>query len=145
EEKRPRWGGRTSNPVGAVDGPLWVRLPLSSAIHFRPGRQAPGPSIQTKDSSPMAHEAGGDNRYTRGLAACVSGLRYEQIPAEVLARIKLLILDSLGCAIYGSELPWSRILVDTLRRLDNGAGASVWGTPYRLSAPHAALVNGTLV
>ena len=31
EEKRPRWGGRTSNPVGAVDGPLWVRLPLSSA------------------------------------------------------------------------------------------------------------------
>ena len=32
EEKRPRWGGRTSNPVGAVDGPLWVRLPLSSAI-----------------------------------------------------------------------------------------------------------------
>ena len=37
EEKHPRWGGRTSNPVGAVDGPLWVRLPLSSAISCMKG------------------------------------------------------------------------------------------------------------
>ena len=43
EEKRPRWGGRTSNPVGAVDGPLWVRLPLSSAIALHRSGQAPRP------------------------------------------------------------------------------------------------------
>ena len=44
------------------------------------------------------HGAGG-NVYTRGIADFVSGLRYEDIPAEVIARIKLLILDSLGCAL----------------------------------------------
>ena len=31
EGNRSRWGGRTSNPVGAAGGPAWVRLPLSSA------------------------------------------------------------------------------------------------------------------
>jgi hypothetical protein len=33
------------------------------------------------------------NPYTQGMAAFVSGLRYEQIPEEVIERIKLLILD----------------------------------------------------
>ena len=93
----------------------------------------------------MAHDPVTDNRYTRGLAEFISTLAYERIPSEVIERIKLLILDSLGCAIYGAELPWSRILLDTLRSVDETPGARVWGTPYRLSAPHAALANGSLV
>src|ERR1700686_2269149 len=86
-----------------------------------------------------------DNPYTQGMAAFVSGLRYEQIPEEVIERIKLLILDSLGCAIYGADLEWSRILMRTLQQLDSSRSCGVWGTSLRLSAPHAALVNGTLV
>ena len=42
-----------------------------------------------------ASETPADNPYTQGMAAFVSGLRYEQIPEEVIDRIKLLILDSL--------------------------------------------------
>jgi 2-methylcitrate dehydratase PrpD len=87
----------------------------------------------------------GSNPYTRGIADFVTGLRYEDVPAEVIARIKLLMLDSLGCALYGAELPWSRILMETLAETDTSTGVSVWGTKRRLSAPHAALVNGTLV
>jgi 2-methylcitrate dehydratase PrpD len=86
-----------------------------------------------------------DNRYTQGIADFVAGLRYDAIPAEVIARIKLLILDSLGCAIFGAELPWSRILRDTLANVDTTPGCTIWGTAGKLSAPHAALVNGTLV
>jgi 2-methylcitrate dehydratase PrpD len=86
-----------------------------------------------------------DNRYTRGIAEFVSGLTYERIPPEVRDRIKLLILDSLGCAIYAVELPWSRILIETLASVDAGGDCGVWGSRRRLSAPHAALVNGTLV
>jgi aconitate decarboxylase len=93
----------------------------------------------------MSHGPGGDNPYTRGIAAFVAGLAYEGIPADVIARIKLLILDSLGCALYGTELPWSRILMTTLVGLDHTKACAVWGTDRRLSAPHAALVNGTLV
>ena len=85
------------------------------------------------------------NIYTRGIADFVAGLRYEAIPAEVIARIKLLVLDSLGCALFGAQLPWSRILLQTLAKVDNSQGCTVWGTGQRLSAPHAALVNGTLV
>jgi len=86
-----------------------------------------------------------DNPHTRAIAEFVSGLRYEDIPDEVIGRIKLLILDSLGCALYGSELQWSRILRQTLAAADTTQACRVWGTSERLSAPHAALVNGTLI
>jgi aconitate decarboxylase len=92
----------------------------------------------------MAH-ATADNPQTRGLAEFISGLRYAQIPAEVRTRLKLLMLDSLGCAIYGAGLQWSRMLRRTLAAVDTSRGATLWGTAERLSAPHAALVNGTAV
>src|SRR5664279_6198108 len=84
-----------------------------------------------------------NNPHTRAIAQFISALRYEEIPAEVIARIKLLILDSLGCAIYGANLEWSRILRTTLGGLDVTKACSVWGTTELSSAPHAALVNGT--
>lgn len=93
----------------------------------------------------MAHDSTTDNPYTRGIAEFVSGLQYEAIPPEVRHRIKLLILDSLGCALYGADLEWSRILQDRLSAIDTTRGCTVWGTKLRLSAPHAALVNGTEV
>jgi aconitate decarboxylase len=92
----------------------------------------------------MEHQAD-DNRYTRGMADFVANLRYEDIPAEVRQRIKLLMLDSLGCALYGANLEWSRILQQRLGELDTTRMCAVWGTRQRLSAPHAALVNGTQV
>ena len=93
----------------------------------------------------MAHAPATGNLHTRRIAEFVSGLRYPAIPPEVIERIKLLILDSLGCAIYGTELEWSRMLMETLAAVDESRGCGVWGTRQRLSAPHAALVNGTLV
>ena len=93
----------------------------------------------------MAEHASADNVHTRAIAEFVSRLTYEQIPPEVRARIKLLVLDSLGCAIYGANLQWCRILRGTLERLDATRTTSIWGTHARLSSPHAALVNGTQV
>lgn len=86
-----------------------------------------------------------NNPHTRAIAQFISQLRYEDIPDEVIGRIKLLILDSLGCALYGSALEWSRILRATLAKLDVTKACRVWGTSELLSAPHAALVNGTLI
>jgi 2-methylcitrate dehydratase PrpD len=54
------------------------------------------------------------NTYTRGIAEFIATLKYEAIPEQVRERIKLLILDSFGCAIFGAELPWSKILLETL-------------------------------
>ena len=86
-----------------------------------------------------------DNPHTRAIADFVSGLTYEKIPAEVRERIKLLMLDSLGCAVYGANLEWCAILRSILEKLDTTRTTSIWGSDARLSSDHAALVNGTQV
>jgi len=93
----------------------------------------------------MGHEATTGNPYTRGIAEFVSNLKYEAIPENVRHRLKLLMLDSLGCALYGADLEWSRILQDKLSAVDSTRACAIWGTGKKLSAPHAALVNGTQV
>ena len=98
--------------------------------------------VRAKD---LGDWASGASRHTRRIAEYVSQLSYARIPAEVRERLKLLILDSLGCAIYGADLEWCRIPRQTLERVDQTKTTSIWGTDRRLSSPHAALVNGTQV
>ncbi len=93
----------------------------------------------------MAKQSTSDNPYTRGMAKFVSELTYDKIPEKVRHRNKLLMLDALGCALYGADLEWCRILQDKLESIDATRTCSVWGTKRKLSAPHAALVNGTQV
>src|SRR5690242_7800679 len=93
----------------------------------------------------MAQPATGQNVHTRRIAEFASRVSYDQIPQDVRERLKRLILDSLGCAIYGAQLEWCRILRQTLEHLDKTREAAIWGTNRRSSAPHAALINGTQV
>jgi aconitate decarboxylase len=93
----------------------------------------------------MTEHASADNLHTRAIADFVSHLTYDRIPAEVRERSKLLMLDSLGCAIYGAQLEWCRILRETLQKLDTTRTTSIWGTGAKLSSDHAALANGTQV
>ena len=51
----------------------------------------------------MSDHSGAGNVHTRRIAEFVSTLSYERIPAQVIERIKLLILDSLGCGITPSS------------------------------------------
>ena len=92
-----------------------------------------------------SHESTNDNPYTRAIAEFVSGLEYKAIPENVRHRVKLLMLDSLGCALYGADLEWCRIIQDSLGSVDTTRECVVWGTKKKLSAPHAALANGTAV
>jgi 2-methylcitrate dehydratase PrpD len=85
------------------------------------------------------------NPHTRAIAEFVAALRYDAIPQPVRERIKLLILDAIGCGIFGAGQPWCTILQSTLGELDATRTTTVWGTALRLSSPHATLVNGTQV
>ena len=118
---------------------------LYRPLFNQPHDQPPMPS----DTSPSGHifmsNSDRDNPYTRAIAGFVCQLQANNIPAEVQTRIKLLILDSLGCALYGADLPWTRILQRSLGELDTTQAASVWGTSQRLSLPHATLINGTQI
>ena len=93
----------------------------------------------------MTEHSAEDGGHTRRIAEFVSALTYDRTPTEVRERIKLVILDALGCAIYGAQLEWSRILQSALAAVDQTRTNVIWGTPLRLCAPHAALINGTQV
>jgi 2-methylcitrate dehydratase PrpD len=87
----------------------------------------------------MAHH------YTAELAAFVADLRFDALPSEVVEHARLLALDTFGCGLLGSRTPWGRIVLEALREVEGPGDSLVWGTGVRLSAPTAALVNGTAV
>lgn len=91
------------------------------------------------------HHSAGGNPHTKAIADFASGLQLSDIPADVLHRVKLLALDSFGCALYGAKLQWAEILKKTLAETDSSQTTGTWGADLRLSAPHAALVNGLQV
>lgn len=79
---------------------------------------------------------------TRDIAAFVASLRYDDIPAEVVAKTKTCILDTFGCCLFGATLPPVRMVAATAAEEGTGP-AAVFGLPQFTSAAQAALVNGT--
>ncbi|MFQ5765176.1 MAG: MmgE/PrpD family protein [Rhodospirillales bacterium] len=85
------------------------------------------------------------SRETETLAAFAAGLAYEDIPSEVVERAKDCIIDTIGAAIYGSGLPWSRIIIDYVRANGAGGACTVLGPDgIHTTPPMAALANGVL-
>ena len=80
---------------------------------------------------------------TRDLAVFASALRYEDLPQEVIERIKLSVLDSIGCCVFGATLPWTRKVADLAMAEGARPVASLIGMGRKTSVSLAALVNGT--
>ena len=90
-------------------------------------------------------ETGIENSPTRALAEYVAGLSYRDIPQEVVSHVKLCLLDSLGCALFGSTLPWGKIIRSFAKELGKGKGALIWGDGAEVPSTSAPLANGTLI
>ena len=82
---------------------------------------------------------------TGRLACWLADLRLDDIPQEVRERAKYLTLDGLACAIVGAQLPWSRTAVDAVSRLEGAGNSTLIGWGRKISAPAAALLNGTFI
>src|SRR3954463_14618904 len=80
---------------------------------------------------------------TRDLARFGAALRYDDIPHEAVERIKLSVLDSLGCCLFGATLPWTRKVAELALAEGARASASLIGMGRKSSVSLAALVNGT--
>ena len=80
---------------------------------------------------------------TRDLAGFAAGLRFDDIPPDVVEHVKLCVLDGIGVALFGAALPWTEHVREVARAEGATPVASFWGTPYRGSIAQAALVNGT--
>src|SRR5579864_8598679 len=81
---------------------------------------------------------------TAQLAEYAAGLRYDDLPAEVVACAKDCIIDTVAACICGSALPWSRIVVDYAERTGPGGRSRILGCGTAVQAPAAALANGAL-
>jgi 2-methylcitrate dehydratase PrpD len=80
---------------------------------------------------------------TRDIAAFASAVRFEDLPPEVVERIKLSVLDSIGCCVFGATLPWTRKVADVAIAEGARPVASLIGMGIKTSVSLAALVNGT--
>ncbi len=69
-------------------------------------------------------------------------LTIDQLPAEVIAKVKIGLLDFLSCAFEARDLPWG---FQAIRMAGAASGqATVIGTPVRSSPSEAAFANATL-
>lgn len=80
---------------------------------------------------------------TRPLAEFAAGLRFEDLPEEVVAHVRLATLDALGCCLVGSTLPWTRMLAEQMRADGGAPEARLIGSGDRLPLAAAVLVNST--
>src|SRR5580693_8427367 len=100
------------------------------------------PAAKTATGRPATDPAGPTGR----LATWVAKTTLGDVPASVRDRAKHLVLDGIGCALVGAQLPVSRIGVEGVTALE-GAGDSVLiGWDGRAtSATSAAMVNSSFI
>jgi 2-methylcitrate dehydratase PrpD len=81
---------------------------------------------------------------TRSLAAYASSLSFDDIPEAVIDRAKQCIADTVAAAIFGANLPWSRMVADYAVENSANGRCTIIGTRGRKVQPGAAaLAMGT--
>lgn len=90
-------------------------------------------------------EIGANGSPTRTLAQYIAGFSYRDLPPEVISHLKLCLVDSLGCALFGSTLPWGKIIASFAKELGKGKGALIWGDGSEVPSTSAPLANGTFI
>jgi aconitate decarboxylase len=82
---------------------------------------------------------------TPQLGQWVSGLELAAVPADVLAHLRLCLLDAIGCGLFGAVQPWGKIAGDLVTALSGGGTASLFARAEKTSPADAALANGTAI
>src|SRR5271169_4914913 len=100
------------------------------------------PAAKTATGRPATDPAGPTGR----LATWVAKTTLDDVPASVRDRAKHLVLDGIGCALVGAQLPWSRIGVQGVTALDDAGDSVLIGWDGRAtSATSAAMVNSSFI
>jgi aconitate decarboxylase len=90
----------------------------------------------------LSHHEENAVQYTLPLATFAAELTLQNVPPSVVAHAKLCLLDTIGCGLFGSTLPWAQKVADLVSELEKGT-ALLWGSDRYAAAPGAALANGT--
>lgn len=81
----------------------------------------------------------------RAIAEFAASLRLDEVPAAVLERAKLHILDALGLGLASNAYDYGRQSVEGIAAMAPPGRCSVIGRPERLEMRDAALANGILI
>ena len=76
------------------------------------------------------------------LAAFAAALEFEDLPADVIASVRLRALDILGIALAASRADLAPSVLGALSGWGEGGLCTIVGSSLRASPPLAALVNG---
>jgi 2-methylcitrate dehydratase PrpD len=79
---------------------------------------------------------------SQSMALSVVAMRYDRLPAEVVAKVKIALLDYLSCAYEAMDLPFARQAMERARAASGGVG--VVGSKTRTSVGEAAFANAVL-
>jgi aconitate decarboxylase len=102
--------------------------------------------ITVRQAGKAARPATDPSGPTGRLATWVADTTLDDVPAAVRDRAKHLVLDGIGCAIVGAQLPVSRIGVEGVTALDGTGDAALVGWGGRAtSATSAAMLNSSFI
>lgn len=82
---------------------------------------------------------------TLAVGEWASQLGLHDVPREVLDHLKLCLLDSLGCGLFGALQPWGRITSDVAIAMSGKGACSLFARAETVSPVDAALANGTAI
>jgi len=79
------------------------------------------------------------------LATWAASVDPAALASPVVHAAKRCVLDAVACALAGADMPWVERVLAVARAQESPGRAAVLGRADRMSAPLAALVNGTAV
>jgi 2-methylcitrate dehydratase PrpD len=81
--------------------------------------------------------------HSRTLVEFLATLSSDRVPASTVDAAKWCLLDTVGCMLFGAPEPWSRIMAEEMLAEGSQGVASIVGRKELVTAPAAALCNGT--
>lgn len=82
--------------------------------------------------------------YTKKLAQYVFNTKYEDIPASVIEKVKMCILDFLGCAIGALNTDEGKAVIEFVEEMKGVCESSVIGRQEKVPCTNAVFANSTL-
>ncbi len=82
--------------------------------------------------------------YSRAIGRFARGLKLADVPPNVIAKAKLVFLDTLGIALASSTMDFGAMVSNVARKLGGDKHSVVIGSANRVAAANAVIANGTL-
>ena len=103
-------------------------------------------SVTSSDAADAGRAATDPAGPTGRLATWLSATTLTDVPSRVQERAKYLLLDGVGCALVGAQLPVSRIGVEGVLAFDPAGSGALVGWGERTTSPQsAAMLNSSFI